>query len=143
MADTNLIHMSTTTPNGVIVPANNNNHHHHNNGIVTTNKLTTMAKKREPTDPPDGGARAIVVMISAFLCNSILFGIINTYGTVYLTLHQNLENDGDAEASSKAGRFDYAIVLRGAGGRVCVVANRFVLIETRRLLCVCWFCFFF
>lgn len=105
MADTNLIYMSTTTPNGVIVPANNNNHHpHHNNGIVTTNKLVTSAKKREPTDPPDGGTRAIIVMISAFLCNSILFGIINTYGTVYLTLHQNLENDGDAEASSKAGR---------------------------------------
>lgn len=107
MADTNLIYTSTTTPNGIIVGSNNNNNHH-NNGIVTTTKLTTI-KKREPTDPPDGGARAYIVMISAFLCNSILFGVINTYGTVYLTLHQNLENDGDAEASSKAGEFDYNI----------------------------------
>lgn len=96
MADTNLIY--TTPQNGVIVGNSNG----------TSNNKLSLTKKREPTDPPDGGARAIVVMISAFLCNSILFGIINTYGTVYLTLHQNLQMDGDAEASSKAGEHRYS-----------------------------------
>lgn len=90
MADTNQIY--TTGQNGIIIGNCNG---------TSSNKLSV--KKREHDAPPDGGARAIVVMISAFLCNSILFGIINTYGTVYLTLQQNLESEGDPEASSKAG----------------------------------------
>lgn len=94
MADTNQIY--TTGQNGIIIGNCNG---------TSSNKLSV--KKREHDDPPDGGARAIVVMISAFLCNSILFGIINTYGTVYLTLQQNLESEGDAEASSKAGEFRF------------------------------------
>lgn len=104
MADTNLIY--TTQPNGIIVGSNG----HLAGGGGSSQAInakpyaTTTVKKREAHDePPDGGARAIVVMISAFLCNSILFGVINTYGTVYLTLHRNLQSDGDAEASSKAG----------------------------------------
>lgn len=67
------------------------NHHNNNNTIY----------KNEP--PPDGGARAWCVMISAFLCNSILFGIINTCGTIYLTVQEELQRGGDQEASGKAG----------------------------------------
>lgn len=55
-------------------------------------------------EPPDGGARAWCVMISAFFCNSIIFGIINTFGTIYIELHENLKAANDSEAGSKAGK---------------------------------------
>lgn len=54
-------------------------------------------------DPPDGGARAWLVMAGAFLCNGVLFGVINTYSVVYLSLQKQLQELGDSEASSKAG----------------------------------------
>lgn len=53
-------------------------------------------------EPPDGGGRAYLVMISAFLCNGILFGIINTYSVIYLSLQKQLKDSGDEAASSKA-----------------------------------------
>lgn len=110
MADTNLI-PGSQQPNGIIVGSGSNGHLAISGSSSAINAAkpyaattTPLPKKREAHDePPDGGARAFIVMISAFLCNSILFGVINTYGTVYLTLHRNLESDGDKEASSKAG----------------------------------------
>lgn len=42
-------------------------------------------------EPPDGGARAWCVMISGFFCNSIIFGIINTCGTIYVKLFEFLK----------------------------------------------------
>ncbi|XP_053662553.1 monocarboxylate transporter 10 [Anopheles marshallii] len=53
-------------------------------------------------EPPDGGTRAWLVMIGAFLCNGVLFGVINTYSVVYLSLQKQLQEIGDNEASSKA-----------------------------------------
>ncbi|XP_050077516.1 monocarboxylate transporter 10 [Anopheles maculipalpis] len=53
-------------------------------------------------EPPDGGTRAWLVMIGAFLCNGVLFGVINTYSVVYLSLQKQLQEIGDGEASSKA-----------------------------------------
>lgn len=61
-------------------------------------------KKVEHFEPPDGGFRAYLVMICAFLCNGILFGIINTYSVIYLSLQRQLNESGDQEASSKAGK---------------------------------------
>jgi hypothetical protein len=55
-------------------------------------------------EPPDGGY-GWLVMIAAFFCNGILFGIINTYCVVYLSLQRQLTELGDSEASSKAGQF--------------------------------------
>lgn len=54
-------------------------------------------------EPPDGGMRAWLVMISAFICNGVIFGIINTYGILYALLTDRLTQAGDKEASSKAG----------------------------------------
>lgn len=54
-------------------------------------------------EPPDGGARAWLVMVSAFLCNGIIFGFINTYGVIHSLLTDRLTKLGDPEASSKAG----------------------------------------
>lgn len=55
------------------------------------------------TEPPDGGYRAWIVLVSAFLCNGILFGVINCYSVIYMTLQKQLEAKGDTEASAKAG----------------------------------------
>lgn len=53
--------------------------------------------------PPDGGARAWIVMVGAFLCNGILFGVINTYSVIYMDLRKKLEAQGETDTSSKAG----------------------------------------
>lgn len=53
--------------------------------------------------PPDGGCQAWIVLISAFLCNGILFGIINSYSVIYVSLQKQLNATGETEASSIAG----------------------------------------
>lgn len=77
----------------VIVPANN------------ADKEVNNVLKTEAIDvhePPDGGIRGYSVMICAFMCNGILFGIINTYSVIYLSLQRQLKESGDELASSKA-----------------------------------------
>lgn len=90
-----------------------------NNGVSIVNEKSPVSSNNacmanhnvdETTDeaefvPPDGGLRAWMVMLSAFLCNSILFGIINTYGSIYLTLQEQMKLAGEKDASSKAGKF--------------------------------------
>nr|AZS64102.1 monocarboxylate transporter [Lygus hesperus] len=51
---------------------------------------------------PDGGSRAWLVMIGSFLCNGLIFGLINTYSVIYSRLHKDLEADQVPDASSKA-----------------------------------------
>lgn len=53
--------------------------------------------------PPDGGFQAWIVLISAFLCNGILFGIINSYSVIYMSLKNQLDAKGETEASATAG----------------------------------------
>lgn len=55
-------------------------------------------------EPPDGGAQAWLVMVSAFICNGVIFGLINTYGVLHKLLVERLKAQGDADASSKAGK---------------------------------------
>lgn len=55
-------------------------------------------------EPPDGGARSWIIMFSAFLCNGVTFGIINTYGIIYMLLVDQLSKQGDKQASAKAGK---------------------------------------
>jgi hypothetical protein len=73
----------------------------HTNHVVVV-PVKAREKKVEQIEPPDGGSRAYIVMISAFLCNGILFGIINTYSVIYLSLQRQLKESGDEAASSKA-----------------------------------------
>jgi len=63
--------------------------------------------KQEGTSvvPPDGGTRAWLVMVASFLCNGILFGVINTYSVIYVDLQKKLEANGVAESSSKACKY--------------------------------------
>ena len=41
-------------------------------------------------------------MIASFICNGIIFGFINSYGTVYVALKEKFENDGLENAETKA-----------------------------------------
>lgn len=56
-------------------------------------------------EPPDGGARAWCVMVAGFFCNSIIFGIINTCGTIYVKLFDYLKEMNVEDAASKACKF--------------------------------------
>lgn len=73
----------------------------HNNHVVVV-PAKARETRMEQIEPPDGGTRAYLVMVSAFLCNGILFGIINTYSVIYVSLQRQLEASGDKAASSKA-----------------------------------------
>lgn len=105
-----IVPVVSTSPQ--IVKASNgvgNNHHnhqqqHHNN--VKENATT------EDFQPPDGGVRAWTILVSAFLCNGVIFGIINTYGVIYLKLQEQMKENGDAEASSKAGEWSDKICCK-------------------------------
>lgn len=76
----------------------------HSNHVVVPAKPTKPSDKKvvQQIEPPDGGARAYLVMVCAFLCNGILFGIINCYSVIYLSLQRQLKESGDEAASSKA-----------------------------------------
>lgn len=67
-------------------------------------KIHVCDKKNDASvyEPPDGGFYAYLIMICAFMCNGILFGIINTYSVIYLSLQRQLKESGDELASSKA-----------------------------------------
>lgn len=70
--------------------------------IVNNTKTPTKSKEYEP---PDGGFYAFVVMISSFICNGIIFGIINNYSPIFLKLQEKLVAAKDEEATSKAGQY--------------------------------------
>lgn len=79
---------------------------------------TNEAAAPQSFEPPDGGARAWCVMISGFFCNSIIFGIINTCGTIYVKLFEYLNEIGVEEAASKACKLQlYVIYTRKIHGR--------------------------
>ncbi|XP_039288052.1 monocarboxylate transporter 10 isoform X1 [Nilaparvata lugens] len=56
----------------------------------------------EKVPPPDGGVRAWSVMVASFLCNGVIFGLINSYSVVYVELQRRLTEAGVEDASSKA-----------------------------------------
>lgn len=55
--------------------------------------------------PPDGGIRAWSIMIASFLCNGVIFGLINSYSVIYVELQKRLNASGASDSSSKAGKF--------------------------------------
>ena len=64
--------------------------------------MTGAEETRTPMTPPDGGVRAWMVLAASFLCNGLLFGIINTYGVIYVYLLKDLEQAKVSDAASKA-----------------------------------------
>ncbi|KAG5681827.1 hypothetical protein PVAND_011235 [Polypedilum vanderplanki] len=79
-----------------------------NNNVIIVSADKNIVKEEDTRkvvehEPPDSGFRAYIVAICAFLCNGIIFGIINTYSVIYLSLQKQLVASGDdANASSKA-----------------------------------------
>lgn len=51
----------------------------------------------------DGGLRGWLIVLSSFMCNGLIFGVINSYSLVYVELQKILEHHGVPEASGKAG----------------------------------------
>jgi len=51
--------------------------------------------------PPDGGLWAWVVCVCCFLVNGIIFGIINTFGILFMKLKKDLEANGVEDAATK------------------------------------------
>merc|ERR1712192_309312 len=52
-------------------------------------------------EPPDGGAWAWLVMSACFLVNGIIFGIINTFGILFVELKKEMVANGVEDASAK------------------------------------------
>lgn len=77
----------------------------HNTNVVIVSESDKEIQQNVVYEPPDGSFRGYLVMICAFLCNGILFGIINTYSVIYMSLQKQLKNSGDELASSKACKF--------------------------------------
>lgn len=115
MADAQLLSQPNGTSNGRITAAvtnANNGDINAANSINLKNGSTKIVCDFEMNSnhlndtssqpPPDGGVRAWCIMIAAFLCNSIMFGIINTYGTVNTKLLEHLKENGIPDATSKA-----------------------------------------
>lgn len=107
------------TENGIVLnghakPITNGIHHHTKSNHATSFEGLPSANTPPPVhtitpivvvevvEPPDGGSRAWLVMISAFLCNGVIFGIINTYSVLHSFLQDKLKEQQDTEASSKA-----------------------------------------
>jgi len=58
-------------------------------------------KKQQEIVPPDGGFWAWLVMVSCFLVNGIIFGIINTFGILFVQLKKDMEDAGVEDAATK------------------------------------------
>lgn len=52
--------------------------------------------------PPDGGCRAFAVVFASFLCNGLIFGLVNSYSILYDPIRQVFEENGVTNESSKA-----------------------------------------
>ncbi|KAH8314278.1 hypothetical protein KR074_010281 [Drosophila pseudoananassae] len=115
MAENEPLNETQKHANGRILPANGHISPATNGQVHANGKVATPVQNGNGThieapccrdihgkEPPDGGARAWLVMVSAFLCNGIIFGFINTYGVLHSLLTDRLTALGDPEASSKA-----------------------------------------
>jgi len=72
------------------------------NDIVSENEISTSKQIEPVTKPPDGGVRAWVIMISSFLCNGIIFGLINSYGAIYVALKNQYDQEKSESSETKA-----------------------------------------
>lgn len=96
-----------------LIKNNNNNNNH---VVILPSKpdksqADNIKNETVAHEPPDGGFHGYLVMICAFMCNGIIFGIINSYSVVYLSLQRQLEQSGDPLASSKACKLIFFIVF--------------------------------
>ena len=63
----------------------------------------SLTDKYSSPQPPDGGCWAWLVLLGCFLVNGIIFGIINTFGILFVKLIEEMEAAGIEDAKSKCG----------------------------------------
>ena len=70
------------------------------------NRATSSTPGNQETrnEPQDGGCWAYLVLITCFLVNGIIFGIINTFGILFVQLREDMEKAGVEDAASKCGK---------------------------------------
>ena len=85
--------MEETLPNTPLVDNTSDTH---------SDKTSTM-QTHQP-QPPDGGFWAWLVLVGCFLVNGIIFGIINTFGILFVQLKQDMEAAGVEDAATKCGK---------------------------------------
>ncbi|XP_065216904.1 monocarboxylate transporter 10-like [Planococcus citri] len=56
----------------------------------------------EEKQPPDGGTRAYIVLFASFLCNGLIFGIVNSYSIIYNEIYKNYTENKMDNAAAKA-----------------------------------------
>ena len=61
------------------------------------------ACRMERKPPPDGGFRAVSVVVGSFMCNGLIFGLVNSYSVLNDEFVRIFENIGVGNARSKAG----------------------------------------
>ena len=71
---------------------------------TSENSSETASEKYKDQEPPDGGCWAWLVLIGCFLVNGIIFGIINTFGILFVQLKKDMEEAGVEDAASKCGK---------------------------------------
>jgi len=61
--------------------------------------------RMEKKPPPDGGFRAISVVVGSFLCNGLIFGLVNSYSVLNDEFVKIFEKIGEPNARPKAGTY--------------------------------------
>lgn len=56
----------------------------------------------EKKPPPDGGCRAVSVVVGSFLCNGLIFGLVNSYSVLYEEFKRTFESTLVENAAPKA-----------------------------------------
>lgn len=67
----------------------------------------------EKMPPPDGGCRAVSVVVGSFLCNGLIFGLVNSYSVLNDELVKIFDNIGEQNARSKAGTYTVYLTIHG------------------------------
>ena len=79
----------------------------HNNSESNSNSNNDVTQPQ----PPDGGFWAWLVLVSCFLVNGIIFGIINTFGILFVQLKIDLDEAGVEDAATKCGNVMTSLYL--------------------------------
>ena len=77
---------------------------------TNTNTSEKSSEKYSDQEPPDGGCWAWLVLLGCFLVNGIIFGIINTFGILFVELKQEMDKAGVEDASSKCGERSFYVI---------------------------------
>ena len=77
------------------------------------------SEKHQQPQQPDGGCWAWLVLLGCFLVNGIIFGIINTFGILFVQLKEDMERTGVEDAASKCGKrredyFVFSVITRSS-----------------------------